>query len=123
MQSRPIMKVDAAVRIVTLLLLLLATTGAQIFVMPTFEAIYARDGLTFPVIGRLAIDTLLFLGHPLVMLAIAAGLAVMVRKRLGDAQQRLAGVAVATLVLALVLIGQASLLIDLAIRRVTVGPG
>jgi len=32
-------------------------------------------------------------------------------------------VAVATLVLALVLIGQASLLIDLALKRVTVGGG
>ena len=119
MPTRPIMKVDVAVRLLTLVLLLLATTGAQLFVIPTFVAIYDRDGLPFPAIGRFASETLLFLGNPLVFLVLVAGLGYMLWKRWGDAQQRLAGVALATLVFALVLVAQASLLIDLAYKRVT----
>ena len=119
MPNRPIMKVDVTVRLITLVLLLVATTGAQLFVIPTFVAIYARDGLPFPASGRLASEALLFLGNPLVFLVLVAGLGYMLWKRWGDAQQRLAGVALATLVFALVLVGQASLLIDMAFRRVT----
>ena len=122
MSPSPIVKVDVATRIVTLLLLLVATIGTQIFVTPTFAAIYARDGVALPLSARLASETLSFLGNPIVTLVLVAGVAYTLWKRWGDAQQRLAGVAVVSLVFALVLIGQASLLLDLALKGLTLGP-
>ena len=86
MPTSPIAKADVALRLITLLLLLVVTTCAQIFVIPTFVAIYAAHGLALPLSARLAM------------------------------------VSVTTLFFALLLAGQASLLLDLAMRRLTLGP-
>ena len=121
MTASPIARADITIRIVTLAVLLLATLGAQVFVIPTFAAIYARDGLALPLGARIANGTIGALGHPLVALALAAGLGYCVWKRLGDASQRLSAVGLATLVFALVLVGQASVLLHLAIVGFRIG--
>ena len=122
MPTSPIAKADVALRLITLLLLLVVTTCAQIFVIPTFVAIYAAHGLALPLSARLASGPFSFLGNQAVVLALVAGLGYMLWKRSGDAQQQLAIVSVTTLFFALLLAGQASLLLDLAMRRLTLGP-
>ena len=121
MTASPIARVDITIRIVTLLVLLFVTLAAHVFVMPTFAAIYAGAGLALPVGARIATAALGVLGNPFVALALAAVLGLALFKRWGDAQQRLAAVALATLVIALVFVGQASVLLDLAVMGIRIG--
>ena len=121
MTASPVARVDVTIRIVTLLVLLLATLATHVFVIPTFAAIYAGADLALPVGARLSTVTLGVLGNPLVSLALVVVLGIALFKRWGDAQQRLAAVALATLVFALVFVGQASVLLDLAVMGIRIG--
>ena len=116
-----VLKVDVTARVLTLLVLCLASTFAQIFLMPTFAAIFAQGGVALALAARLAIGTMGVLGHPAVSLLLIAGVGYLLWKKWGDAAQRLALMGVASFVFALILVGQASVLLSLALLRVRLG--
>jgi len=116
-----VMKVDVTARVLTLLVLCLASTFAQIFLMPTFAAIFHQGGVALPLATRLAIGAMGVILHPVVSLVLIAGVGYLLWKRWGDAAQRLAVVGLASFVFALILVGQASVLLGLALLRVRLG--